>query len=73
MADEDDTDDDDDDGGGGGRKKVSGKKLVLFIMLPVLVLIGAGAGVYMSGLLDPLLGTGTEEEQVAEDAEPTEE
>ena len=39
-----------------GKKKVGGKKLVLFIVLPLLVLGGAGVGVYMSGLLDPLLG-----------------
>lgn len=60
MADEDDA-----DIGGGGRK-VSGKRLILFILLPLLVLAGAGAGVYMSGLLDPILNPGAEEEQVAE-------
>lgn len=47
------------------RKKVSGKKLVLFIALPIIVLIGAGVGVYFSGLLDPLLG-GHKQEKVAE-------
>lgn len=35
---------------------LSGKKLVLFIVLPVLLLGGGGAGAYFMGLLDPLLG-----------------
>ncbi|PWC33174.1 flagellar basal body-associated FliL family protein [Azospirillum sp. TSO35-2] len=38
------------------RKKFSGKKLVLFVVLPLVLLIGTGAGVYFSGLLDSLLG-----------------
>jgi flagellar FliL protein len=38
-------------GGGGGGKK----KLILFIVLPLLLVIGAGAGAYFSGLLDGLL------------------
>ncbi|AWK86806.1 flagellar basal body-associated FliL family protein [Azospirillum thermophilum] len=38
------------------RKKFSGKKLVLFVILPLVLLIGAGAGIYFSGLLDSLLG-----------------
>jgi flagellar FliL protein len=33
------------------KRKLSGKVLVLYIALPLLVLIGAGVGVYMSGLL----------------------
>jgi len=37
-------------GGGGGGKK----KLILFIVLPLLLVIGAGAGAYFSGLLDGL-------------------
>ncbi|WP_029008965.1 flagellar basal body-associated FliL family protein [Azospirillum halopraeferens] len=43
------------------RKKFSGKKLVLFVILPLVLLIGAGAGIYFSGVLDMLLGTGEEE------------
>lgn len=43
------------------RKKFSGKKLVLFVILPLLLLIGAGAGVYFSGVLDMLLGKKAEE------------
>lgn len=33
------------------KRKLSGKVLVLYIVLPLVLLIGAGAGVYMSGLL----------------------
>ena len=47
------------------RKKCSGKKLVLFVVLPLVLLIGAGAGVYFSGLLDGLLG----KEKPAEEGE----
>lgn len=38
-------------GGGGGKKK-----LFIIIGAAVFVLLGAGAGVYFTGLLDPLLG-----------------
>lgn len=47
------------------RKKFSGKKLVLFVVLPLVLLIGAGAGVYFSGLLDSFLG----KEKPAEEGE----
>lgn len=56
---------------GGGKKKVSGKKLILLIVLPIVLLVGAGVGVYMSGLLDPLLGI--EEEQAEGEETPAEE
>lgn len=53
------------------RKKFSGKKLVLFVILPLVLLIGAGAGVYFSGLLDTLLGKKEEHAEVpAEPAQP---
>jgi flagellar FliL protein len=41
------------------KRKLSGKVLVLYIALPLVLLIGAGVGVYMSGLL----GGGHEEEK----------
>ncbi len=46
---------------------LNGKKLVLFIILPILLLIGGAAGAYFAGLLDPLLGLNKEhvEEEVA--------
>ena len=40
--------------GGEGQpevKRFAGKKLVLFIILPVLIVIGAIAGVFFSGIL----------------------
>ncbi len=46
--------DDMDDAGAPG--KTSGKKIVLFVVVPLLLLIGAGAGVYFSGMLDSLFG-----------------
>ncbi len=50
------------------RKKLSGKKLVLFFVLPVLVLAGGGAALYVTGVIDSLLGGGE-----AEEAHPAEE
>ncbi len=44
---------------------MNGKKLILFIVLPIVLLLVAGAGVYFSGLADSLLGK--EEEEVAEE------
>lgn len=35
----------------GGKKKLSGKVIVLFIVLPVLLLGGVGAGLFFSGIL----------------------
>ena len=35
---------------------LNGKKLVLFIILPLLLIVGGLAGAYFAGLLDPLLG-----------------
>lgn len=68
-------DDDEGEGDVAPKKKVSGKKLILFVVLPVLLLGGAVGAVLGLGLLDPLLG-GDEvtqeapaEEEVAE-AEP---
>jgi len=45
------------------RKKLSGKRIVLFIVLPLLLLAGAGAAIYFSGILD-----GGAEEEMAEEA-----
>jgi flagellar FliL protein len=49
----------DEDLGGGRRsstrKRLSGKKLVLFVILPVLLVVGAAAGLWFSGALSPLV------------------
>ncbi|MCH9000452.1 MAG: flagellar basal body-associated FliL family protein [Proteobacteria bacterium] len=39
-----------------GARRLPGKKLVLFIALPILLIGLAGAGVYFSGLADSLIG-----------------
>lgn len=49
------------DGGGSTdvdvpRKKLSGKKIVLLIVLPILLLVGGATAAYMLGALDGLLG-----------------
>lgn len=49
------------DGGGSTeadlpRKKLSGKKIVLFIVLPILLIVAGAAGAYFMGALDGLLG-----------------
>lgn len=48
---------------------MNGKKLILFIVLPIVLLLVAGAGVYFSGLADSFLGGGEEElaEEVVEE------
>jgi flagellar FliL protein len=43
------------------RKRFSGKKLIMFVVLPLVLLIATGAGLYFSGLLDSLLGKAPEE------------
>jgi flagellar FliL protein len=41
---------------GSSGKKLSGKKLVLFIVLPIFVIGAGAAGVYFSGIADSYLG-----------------
>jgi flagellar protein FliL len=52
------------------KRKLSGKKIVLFFVMPVLLLLMTGAGIYFSGLADPFLGgsehEGEEKELLAE-------
>lgn len=57
MADEDDEDEfdedeegDEDEDGEGGKGGLSGKQTVLFIVLPVVALIGVGAWLFISGV-----------------------
>ena len=56
--------------GGGGRrasarKRLSGKKLILFVVLPLLLVVGAGAGLWFSGALAPLMSGGSTAEPVS--------
>lgn len=43
------------EGAEGGGKKLTPKKIVLFIVAPLLLLGGTGAGLYFSGFLDKIL------------------
>lgn len=38
------------------KKGLSGKKLILFVVLPLLLIGGGGAGAYFMGMLDSVLG-----------------
>ena len=60
---EEDEEDSEEEGSESGGRFESLKKPLLFVALPIVLLIGIGAGVYFSGLLDPLLGH--DEETVA--------
>ena len=48
------------------RKKFSGKKLILFVVLPLILLLAAGAGLYFSGVF------GKKEEKPVEEPKPEE-
>lgn len=64
MTDQKTTEDPEVEGGADGEdgeapasgRRVPGKKLVLFIVLPFLLIAAAGGGIYASGLLDSLFG-----------------
>ena len=58
-----DEEDSEEEGSESGSRLESLKKPLLFVALPIVLLIGVGAGVFFSGLLDPLLGH--DEEAVA--------
>ncbi len=50
-------------------RRMSGKRLVLFFILPILLLGGGAAGLYLSGMLDTLIGN-AEEDPLEEEEEP---
>lgn len=52
----------------GQSKRLSGKKIVLFFILPVVLVLGTAAGVYFSGLADGLMGKKEEDLVAAEKA-----
>lgn len=39
----------------GGKKKFGTKKIILFVAVPLVLLIGGGAGLYFTGMLDKVL------------------
>jgi flagellar FliL protein len=41
------------------------RKLVLFMLLPILLVLGVAAGAYFGGVLDPLLGAANDQEEAA--------
>ncbi len=49
----------------GGGKKFNAKKIVLFVVLPLFLLGGGGAGLYFSGMLDKILKKGEHVEEGA--------
>lgn len=51
------------------KKKLAGKTLVLGIILPLLLLIGGGAGAYLTGMLDSVMGGGHGKETAKADTE----
>ena len=51
------------------KKKLAGKTLVLGIILPLLVLVGGGAGAYLTGALDSIMGGGHGKEEAKADTE----
>ena len=72
MTDETATEDSEDEAGAAGEdsegsksgRRIPGKKLVLFVVLPILLLGTAGGGIYASGLLDFLLGIEEHDEEL---------
>lgn len=52
---EDENKDSEASGEGEGGKSLNAKKIVLFVVLPLFLLGGAGAGLYFSGMLDKIL------------------
>ena len=57
---------------GGGSKKLSGKRLILLIVLPIVLLGGIGAAAFLTGLADPLLGGEPADGEVGEEKEVVE-
>jgi len=58
---------------GEGKKGFDAKKIVLFVVLPLLILIGVAGGLYFTGFLDPYLNPPKEEGEEHADEEHAEE
>lgn len=52
------------------KKRLSGKRIVLFFVVPLLLLIGILAGLFMAGVFDPLLESDESSEEQTEREEP---
>lgn len=50
----------------GSKKKFAGKKLILFVILPLVLILGGGAGAYFGGFLDSFLGKPPAQEKKVE-------
>jgi flagellar FliL protein len=48
---------------GEGKAGFNAKKLILFVVVPLVLLAGVGGGLYFSGMLDSFLGKGGEEQE----------
>ncbi|MBV6632175.1 MAG: flagellar basal body-associated FliL family protein [Alphaproteobacteria bacterium] len=48
------------------RTRLGGKRILLLILVPIILLLGAGGGLYFTGMLDGLLGTAPPPAQTAE-------
>ena len=57
-------------GGESGKKRLPGKKLVLFVVLPLVLLLAGAGGAWVMGYLDPLLGVEPVEGEVVEEEAP---
>jgi flagellar FliL protein len=54
------------------KKRLAGKTLVLGIILPLLLLVGGGAGAYLTGALDSLIGHGKDNAKAETEAKAEE-
>src|ERR1700760_4164145 len=54
---------------GGGRKR-GGKRLIIFTVLALLLMVGTAAGLYFSGIASTLLGKGEEKTEQKVEAPP---
>lgn len=52
---------------GVSKKGFDARKIILFAVLPLLILVGVGGGLYFTGFLDPYLNPSPEGEEHAED------
>ena len=59
----------DEEGADGEETGLDAKKIILVIVLPLLILLGVGAGLYFTGTLDKFIGSDSSEEADAESSD----